>query len=104
MQAAAFFWKEKWVLRALELDRWMRTLPRPWTVAMEATIFTGWIYEHFLPHAAAVKVAHPVMLRAIAAAKQNNDRIDAGKISDITAQVAHPCSTAFVANQSIAHT
>src|SRR2546430_17649532 len=27
-----------------ELDIWMRTLPQPWTVAMEATIFTGWIY------------------------------------------------------------
>jgi transposase len=26
-----------------ELDIWMRTLPQPWTVAMEATIFTGWI-------------------------------------------------------------
>ena len=46
----------------------------------------------------------PGMLRGIAAAKQNNDRIDAGKISDITAQVAHPCSTACVVNQSIAHT
>jgi hypothetical protein len=31
---------------------------------MEATIFTGWIYDHLLPHAAQVKVAHPVMLRA----------------------------------------
>src|SRR5947208_6646326 len=47
-----------------ELDAWIRTLPRPWTVAMEATIFTGWIYDHLLPHAAQVKVAHPVMLRA----------------------------------------
>ena len=60
----------------------MKTLPRPWTVAMEATIFTGWIYDHLLPHAAQVKVAHPVMLRAIAAAKKKNDRIDAGKIAD----------------------
>src|SRR5215831_9358286 len=24
-----------------ELDAWMKTLPQPWTVAMEATIFTG---------------------------------------------------------------
>jgi hypothetical protein len=34
-----------------------------------------------LPHAEKVKVAHPLMLRAIAAAKKN-DRIDAGKIAD----------------------
>jgi transposase len=65
-----------------ELDAWMKALPQPWTVAMEATIFTGWIYDHLLPHAAQVKVAHPLMLRAIAAAKKKNDRIDAGKIAD----------------------
>jgi transposase len=45
-------------------------------------MFTGWIYDHLLPHAAAVKVAHPLMLRAIAAAKKKNDRIDASKICD----------------------
>jgi transposase len=49
---------------------------------MEATVFTGWIYDHLLPHAAALKVAHPLMLRAIAAAKKKNDRIDASKICD----------------------
>ncbi len=35
-----------------------------------------------LPHAEQVKVAHPLMLRAIALAKKKNDRIDAGKIAD----------------------
>jgi transposase len=65
-----------------ELDDWMKTLPQPWTVAMEATIFTGWIYDHLLPHAQQVKVAHPLMLRAISAAKKKSDRIDAGKIAD----------------------
>ncbi len=49
---------------------------------MEATIFTGWIYDHLLPHAEKVKVAHPLMLRAIAAAKKKNDKIDASKIAD----------------------
>src|ERR1035441_5959455 len=62
-----------------ELDSWLTTLPQPRTIAMEATIFTGWIYDHLLPHAAQVKVAHPLMLRAIAAAKKKNDRIDTGK-------------------------
>jgi transposase len=49
---------------------------------MEATIFSGWIYDHLLPHAVAIKVAHPLMLRAIAAAKKKNDTIDASKIAD----------------------
>ena len=65
-----------------ELDAWVRTLPQPRMIAMEATIFTGWIYDHLLPHAESVKVAHPLMLRAIAAAKKKNDRIDAAKIAD----------------------
>ena len=66
----------------LDLDHWMKTLPQPWSAAMEATMFTGWIYDHLKPHAAGLKVAHPLMLRAIAASKRKNDRIDAGKICD----------------------
>src|SRR3954471_16645067 len=65
-----------------ELDAWVRTLPEPRMMAMEATIFTGWIYDHLLPHAEKVKVAHPLMLRAIAAAKKKNDKIDASKMAD----------------------
>jgi hypothetical protein len=33
-----------------DLDVWMKTLPQPWTPAMEATIFTGWIYDHLAEH------------------------------------------------------
>lgn len=65
-----------------ELDAWVRMLPQPRMMAMEATIFTGWIYDYLLPHAEQVKVAHPLMLRAIAAAKKKNDTIDASKIAD----------------------
>jgi hypothetical protein len=49
---------------------------------VEATMFSGWIYDQLKPHAAELKVAHPLMLRAIAAAKKKNDRIDANKICD----------------------
>ena len=65
-----------------ELDAWIMTLPQPRMIAMEATIFSGWIYDYLLPHAEKVKVAHPLMLRAIAAAKRKNDKIDASKIAD----------------------
>jgi transposase len=64
------------------LNHWMKTLPQPWSATMEATMFTGWIYDHLKPHAATLKVADPLMLRAIAAAKRKNDRIDANKICD----------------------
>jgi transposase len=65
-----------------ELDAWIKTVPQPRMIAMEATIFTGWIYDHLLQHAEKIKVAHPLMLRVIAAAKKKNDRIDASKIAD----------------------
>ena len=38
----------------------------------ENSIFTGCNYDYLLPHAEQVKVAHPLMLRAIAAAKKKN--------------------------------
>jgi len=65
------------------LSQWIQRLPHPWTVAMEATLFTGWIYDFLKPHADAVKVAHPEMLKAITAAKKKNDRNDAEKICDL---------------------
>src|SRR3984957_3447093 len=58
------------------------TLPQPWTAAMEVAFFTGCISDPLLPNTAVMKVAAPPMLRAIAAAKKKNDRIDANKIAD----------------------
>jgi hypothetical protein len=54
----------------------MKRLPQPWTAAMEAAVFTTWIYDRLQPHGAALKVAYPLILRAIAAAKKKNDNID----------------------------
>jgi transposase len=51
--------------------------------ALEATIFTGWIYDFLKPHAVELKVAHPEMLKAITAAKKKNDRADAEKLADL---------------------
>jgi transposase len=50
---------------------------------MEATIFTGWIYDFLKPYAFELKVAHPEMLKAITAAKKKNDRADAEKLADL---------------------
>jgi len=62
---------------------WVNGLPGPWIGAMEATIFTGWIYDFLTPHAVELKVAHPEMLKAITAAKKKNDRADAEMIADL---------------------
>jgi transposase len=66
-----------------ELEQWSARLRRPWTGALEATLFTGWIYDFLRPQAQALKVAHPAMLKAIAASKKKNDRVDAEKIADL---------------------
>jgi hypothetical protein len=33
----------------MDLDRWMKTLPQPWTAAMEATIFHGLVLRLSAP-------------------------------------------------------
>lgn len=65
------------------LREWVKSLPGPWIGAMEATMFTGWVYDFLKPHAVELKVAHPEMLKAITAAKKKNDRADAERIVDL---------------------
>ena len=65
------------------LQKWLVELPGPWFGAMEATIFTGWVYDFLKPYAVELKVAHPAMLKAITSAKKKNDRADAEKIADL---------------------
>ncbi|HTY63481.1 MAG TPA: IS110 family transposase [Acidobacteriota bacterium] len=65
------------------LLKWVENLPKPWVAAMEATLFTGWVYDFLKPYAKELKVAYPAMLKAITAAKKKNDRADAEKICDL---------------------
>ena len=67
------------------LTEWAGAQAVPWTGAMEATLFTGWVYDHFksLNAEQELKVAHPAMVRAITAAKKKSDPIDAGKLADL---------------------
>jgi transposase len=65
------------------LRHWLTELPSPWMGALEATIFTGWIYDFLKPQSLELKVAHPEMLKAITAAKKKNDRADAEKLADL---------------------
>jgi transposase len=65
------------------VGEWADGLPGPWVGAMEATIFTGWIYDFLTRYAVDVKVAHPAMLKAITTAKKKNDRADAEMIADL---------------------
>ena len=55
-------------------------------------MFTGWIHDSLRPHAAAMKVAHPLMLCAIAVEKKSY-RIDVGRIADCL-RLATSCRSA----------
>lgn len=65
------------------LSKWAEERTTEWIGAMEATLFTGWIYDYLLPHALELKVAHPAMLKAITAAKKKNDAADSEMIVDL---------------------
>jgi len=65
------------------LTAWAQERKTPWIGAMEATLFTGWIYDYLLPYAQELKVAHPAMLQAMTAAKKKNNAADAEKIADL---------------------
>lgn len=65
------------------LVSWAKSLTKPWIGAMEATMFTGWIYDLLLPYGEELKVGHPFMLRAIVASKKKSDRVDARKLADL---------------------
>ncbi len=65
------------------LMQWISGLPQPWAGAMEATMFTGWVYDFLKTHSMDLKVANPQMLKAIAASKKKNDKVDARMIADL---------------------
>src|SRR6266853_6155840 len=50
---------------------------------MEATLFSGWIYDALKPYAAELQMGHPAMMKAIGASKKKNDRLDARKTADL---------------------
>ena len=55
--------------------KWLSEIPGAWIGVMEATMFTGWIYDFLKPYALELKVAPPEMLRAITAAKRRMTKL-----------------------------
>jgi transposase len=62
---------------------WAAKRKEPWHGAMEATLFSGWIYDALKPFAAKLEMGNPSMMKAIGAAKKKSDRLDARKIADL---------------------
>ena len=73
------------------LKQWAESIPGPWIGAMEATIFTGWVYDFLKPYARQLQVGNPLMMKAITAAKKKNDKLDARTIADLVRCNLLPC-------------
>jgi transposase len=69
---------ERTVLRS-----WAGSLQQPWHGAMEATIFSAWIYDTLKPYAERLEMGHPAKMKAITAGKKKSDAIDARTIADL---------------------
>lgn len=65
------------------LREWAQKRSEPWHGAMEATLFSGWIYDALKPFAAELQMGNPSMMKAIGAAKKKSDQLDARKIADL---------------------
>jgi transposase len=65
------------------LRQWAGKRPEAWRGAMEATLFSGWIYDTLHPFAAELQMGHPALMKAIGASKKKNDQLDARKIADL---------------------
>jgi transposase len=65
------------------LREWAARRTEPWHGAMEATLFSGWIYDCLKPAAAKLEMGHPAMMKAIMASKKKCDKLDGRKMSDM---------------------
>jgi transposase len=76
---------EEGTLRAthLALRQWAQQRTDPWRGAMEATLFSSWIYDKLHSFAAELQMGQPAMMKAIGAPKKKRDRLDARKIADL---------------------
>jgi len=76
---------EEGTLAALRnvLRGWAGARSQPWRGAMEATLFSGWIYDTLKPYSAGLEMGHPARMKAISSGKKKSDRIDARTIADL---------------------
>lgn len=56
------------------LRQWASARPQPWRGAMEATLFSGWIYDTLQPYSEQLEMAHPAKMKAICAGHAADSR------------------------------
>ena len=58
------------VARREVLRAWAAAQPQPWRGAMEATLFSAWIYDTLKPYAQQLDMGHPARMKAITAGQE----------------------------------
>lgn len=69
--------------RPQSIADWAVKAPKPFSVLMEATLFTGWIYDEFKKYSKDVRAGNPAQMNYIAKSKHKDDRLDAEKLADL---------------------
>ena len=67
--------------RKPELIAFAQSRSKPWIGAMEATLFSGWIYDTLEQYTVELHVGHPLRLKALS--KNKNDQIDAELLANL---------------------
>jgi len=67
--------------RRADLLSFAHSRSKPWIGGMEATLFSGWVYDTLVPYAVELHVGHPLRLKALS--KNKNDRIDARLLANL---------------------
>lgn len=67
--------------RADALSRFAQSRTTPFVAGIEATLFSGWVYDALLPFAVDVQVGHPLRLKGFS--KNKNDKIDAKLLANL---------------------
>jgi len=65
------------------MAQWAAQRTTPWIGGMEATLFTGFVYDVLSPYAVEIQVGHPLQLKAISWAKHKSDKIDAQTLANL---------------------
>lgn len=65
------------------IQQWAAERTTPWMAGMEATLFTGFVYDVLSPYAMDIQVGHPLQLKAISCAKHKSDKIDAETLANL---------------------
>jgi transposase len=65
------------------LRQWAETRKYRWKGAMEATLFSAWIYDTLKPYTEQLLMAHPARMKAICSGKKKTDCLDARTIADL---------------------